>query len=107
VVALPIPGLRQVVDDTTVALRLLVDRRDQLGGARTEFVSRLHHLLLELVPGGAKKFLSALQARALLTTVRPPDVIGQTRRSLACKLIHELVTIGTTPSRPNTVMMTR
>ena len=65
VVALRTEGLRQVVtDDTTVALRLLVDRRDQLGRARTELVSRLHHLLLELVPGGAKKDLSAQQARA-------------------------------------------
>jgi transposase len=52
---------------TTVALRLLVDRRDQLGRARTEIVSRLHHLLLELVPGGAKKFLSAQQARRCST----------------------------------------
>jgi transposase len=94
VVALRTPGLRQVViDDTTVALRLLVDRRDQLGRARTEVVSRLHHLLLELVPGGAKKFLSAQQARALLNTVRPRDVVGKTRRWLASELIHELVTI--------------
>jgi transposase len=94
VVALRTPGLRQViVDDTTVALRLLVDRRDQLGRARTEVVSRLHHLLLELVPGGAKQFLSAQQARALLGTVRPRDVVGKTRRWLACELIHELVTI--------------
>jgi hypothetical protein len=37
VVDLRTPGLQQVVvDDTTVALRLLVDRRDQLGHARTE-----------------------------------------------------------------------
>jgi hypothetical protein len=63
VVALRTPGWRRVVvDDTTVALRLLVDRRDQLGRTRTEIVSRLH-LLLELVPGGAKKDLSAPQAR--------------------------------------------
>jgi transposase len=94
VVALRTPDLRQVViDDTTVALRLLVDRRDQLGRSRTEVVSRLHHLLLELVPGGAKKFLSAQQARALLNTVRPRDVVGKTRRWLASELIHELVTI--------------
>jgi transposase len=94
VVALRTPDLRQVVvDDTTVALRLLVDRRDQLGRARTEVVSRLHHLLLELIPGGAKKFLSAQQARALLNTVRPRDVVGKTRRWLASELIHELVTI--------------
>ena len=60
VAALRTNGLRQVaVDDATVALRLLVDRRDELGRARTESVNRLHQLLLELVPGGAKKFLSA------------------------------------------------
>jgi transposase len=94
VVALRTPALRQVVvDDTTVALRLLADRRDQLGQARTEVVSRLHHLLLELIPGGAKKFLSAQQARTLLNTVRPRDVVGKTRRWLACELLHELVTI--------------
>jgi transposase len=94
VVALRTPGLRQVVvDDTTLALRLLVDRRDQIGHTRTEAVSRLHHLLLELIPGGAKKFLSARQARALLNTVRPRDVVGKTRRWLASELIHELVTI--------------
>jgi transposase len=94
VVALRTDGLRQVViDDTTVALRLLVDRRDQLGRARTETVSRLHHLLLELVPGGAKKFLSAQQARALLNTVRPRDIVGKTRRWLASELIHELTVI--------------
>ncbi len=46
-------GLRQVVaDDITVALRLLVDRRDELGRAGTEVVSRIHVLLLELVAGG-------------------------------------------------------
>jgi transposase len=54
------PGLRAVAaDDATVALRLLVDRRDELGRTRTETVSRIHHLLLELIPGGAKKFLPA------------------------------------------------
>jgi transposase len=54
VVALRTTGLRQVVDDdATVALRLLVDRRDVLGRARTDTVNRLHQLLLELVAGGA------------------------------------------------------
>src|SRR5688572_23583768 len=94
VVALRTDGLRQVVvDDTTVALRLLVDRRELLGRTRTETVSRLHHLLLELVPGGAKKFLSTQQARALLNTVRPRDVVGKTRRWLASELIHELAVL--------------
>jgi transposase len=92
--ALRAKGLRQVsVDDATVALRLLVDRRDRLGQARTETISRLHTLLLELVPGGAKKYLSAPQARALLGTVRPRDIVGRTRRQLAAELITELAGI--------------
>ncbi|MET7403941.1 IS110 family transposase, partial [Dactylosporangium sp. NPDC005572] len=94
VAALRANGLRQVaVDDVTVALRLLVDRRDELGRARTEAVSRLHHLLLELVPGGAKQFLSAPQARALLNSVRPRDIVGRTRRQLASELITEVAVI--------------
>ena len=41
------PGLRQVqIDDATVALRLLVDRRDELGQGPTEIVNRVHQLLL-------------------------------------------------------------
>jgi transposase len=94
VVALRTPGLRAVqVDDTTVALRLLVDRRDELGAARTWTVNRLHGLLLELVPGGAKQFLSATQAKTLLASVRPRDLVGKTRRKLAAELISELDTI--------------
>ena len=41
--ALRAKGLRQVsADDATVALRLLADRRDELGRARTETINRLH-----------------------------------------------------------------
>ena len=73
VAALRAKGLRQVdVDDISVVLRLLIDRRDTLGQARTELLNRIHKLLLELVPGGAKKYLSADQARTILATVRPP-----------------------------------
>jgi transposase len=91
VVGLRTPGLRAVrVDDSTVALRLLADRRDELGAARTVTVNRLHRLLVELIPGGAKTFLSATQARGLLATVRPRDVVGRTRRRLAVELVVEL-----------------
>jgi transposase len=94
VAALRAKGLRPVVvDDAAVALRLLVDRRDRLGVARTETISRLHTLLLELIPGGAKKYLSAQQARALLGTVRPRDIVGRTRRQLASELVIELAAI--------------
>ena len=88
------PGLRVItVDDATVALRLLADRRDELGVARTQTVNRLHRLLLELLPGGAKKFLSAAQAKELLAAVRPRDIAGKTRRRLAAEMITELARI--------------
>lgn len=97
VAALRSKGLRRVaVDDVTVALRLLVDRRDGLGRAHTDLLNRIHKLLLELLPGGAKKYLSAAQARALLTTVRPRDLVGRTRRRLASELITELVQVDKT-----------
>src|SRR3954454_7172726 len=94
VVALRTKGLRAVaVDDVTVALRLLVDRRDDLGAARTLTVNRLHRLLVELVPGGAKKALTARQARALLADVPAGDVVRETRRQLTAELVDELEVI--------------
>jgi transposase len=73
-----------------VVLGLLAGRRDELGRARTQAINRIHRLLLELLPGGAKKFLSAARARALIAAVRPRDVAGKTRRRLAAELITEL-----------------
>jgi transposase len=42
---------------------------------------------------GARKFLSARQARALIATVRPRDLAGKTRRRLAVELAGELEAI--------------
>ena len=53
-------------------------------------IAQLHQLLLELIPGGAKKNLSAAQAKALLTKVRPRDAVGKTRRRVAAELIADL-----------------
>jgi transposase len=72
---------------------MLADRRDELGRARTQVSSRLHRLLLELLPGGAKKYLSARQARTLIATVKPRDLAGKTRRRLAAELAGELEAI--------------
>ena len=84
-------GLRPVVDDEQLTvLRILVDRRRSLGDDHTRMVSQLHQLLLELIPGGAKKDLSAAQAKVLLATVRPRDVAGKTRRRVAAELIADL-----------------
>jgi transposase len=82
-----------VVDADLVVLGMLVDRRDELGRARTQTINRLHRLLLELFPGGAKRFLSAPQARALLATIKPRDIVGKTRRRLAVELVTELEAI--------------
>lgn len=81
------------VDPELVVMGMLIDRRDELGRARTQTVNRLHRLLLELFPGGAKQFLSAAQARALVATVKPRDLVGKTRRRLSVELITELETI--------------
>ena len=90
-VATRMKGLRPVVDDAQLAvLRILADRRRSLGEDHTRMISQLHRLLLELIPGGAKKSLSAAQAKALLARVRPRDTAGKTRRRVAAELISDL-----------------
>lgn len=84
-------GLRPVVTDEQLeVLRLLVDRRRSLGDEHTRKTCQLHQLLLELIPGGAKRDLSAAQAKALLAKVRPRDVVGKTRRRVAAELVADL-----------------
>jgi hypothetical protein len=60
-----------VIDETALALRALVDHRDDLVKARTQTVNRLHRLLIQLIPAGAPQRLSAQTAVELLTTVDP------------------------------------
>ena len=84
-------GLREVVNDQTLeVLRLLADRRRRIGEDHTRMVCQLHQLLLELLPGGAKKDLSAAQARRLLAGVRPKDVAAKTRKRVAWELVVDL-----------------
>ena len=84
-------GLRPGVNDEQLAvLRVLVDRRRSLGEDHTRMIAQLHQLLLELIPGGAKRDLSAVQAKALLAKVRPRDVVRKTRRRVAAELISDL-----------------
>jgi transposase len=81
-------GLRPVVNDEQLALlRILVDRRRSLGEDHTRMVSQLHQLLLELVPGGAKKDLSAAQAKASWPRSDPATSVGKTRRRVAAELV--------------------
>ena len=79
-VATRMSGLRHVADNQQLAvLRILADRRRSLGENHTRMISQLHRLLLELIPGGAKKDLSAAQAKVLLAKVRPRDAAGSTQ----------------------------
>ena len=90
-VALRTRGLRRlVVDEGLAVLRLLADRRDELSRTRAQTLNRLHRLLAELIPGGAPRHLTALQARALLASVRSRDLPGRTRRELAGELVAEV-----------------
>jgi transposase len=52
------------LEDHTVVLRLLSDRRDDLVAGRTRTLSRLHVLLADLQPGGANRELTATRAAA-------------------------------------------
>jgi len=74
-------------------LRILTGRRRSLGEDRSRMVSRLHRLLPGLIPGGARKDLSAALARALLARVRPRDAAGKARRRVAAGLISDLESI--------------
>jgi transposase len=83
-VALRTPRLNELsYDEELVALRLLADRRDELSHLRVQTVNRLQRLLTELIPGGAKRDLSALQAKRLLATVKPRTLTGKTMRRMA------------------------
>ena len=71
------PGLRRVAGDQQLAvLRILANRRRSRGEDHTRMVSQLHQLLLELIPGGAKKDLSAAQAKEPVRRFTPCLVAG-------------------------------
>ena len=91
-VALHTPRLRELTyDEELIALRLLTDRRDELSHRRVQTVNRLQRLLTELIPGGAKRDLSALQAKRLLATAKPRTLVGKTMRRMAVEEITDLV----------------
>jgi hypothetical protein len=82
--ALDANGLQAVaLDDTTVTLRLLSDRRQELVALRTQAICRLHRLLAELTPGGVRRELTATKAAAVLARLRPRDEPGRIPRQLA------------------------
>jgi transposase len=80
-------------DPELEALRMLVDRREELARHRTRTANRLQRLLGELTPGQAKKDITTGQAKQILAGVRPRDLAGKTRRRLAAEQLAELVAV--------------
>jgi transposase len=94
VVAVRTPGLRILkVDGELEALRMLTDRREALTRRRVQTVNRLQALLAELLPGQAKRDITALQAKKMLASVRPREIAGKTRRRIAAEELSELTAI--------------
>lgn len=73
-----------------MALRAIVEHRDDLVKVRTQTVNRLHVVLTRLVPAGAGPHLSADHATELLHGVRPRDSASKTLRALAIDLVSEV-----------------
>jgi transposase len=80
-------------DPELEALRMLVDRREELARQRTQTANRLQRLLGELTPGKAKKDITTGQAKTILAGVRPRDLVGKTRRRLAAEQLSDLITV--------------
>jgi hypothetical protein len=84
-------GVQRVqLDDATVSLRLLCDRREELVALRTQAVCRLHRLLVELTPGGVRRELSTSSAAAVLVRLRPKDAVCRIRRQLAVGHVSDI-----------------
>lgn len=94
VVAVRTPQLRVLkIDGELEALRMLTERREALTRRRVQTVCRLQALLAELLPGQRKQDITALQAKAMLASVRPRDIAGKTRRRLAAEELAELIAV--------------
>lgn len=94
VVAVRTPTLRVLrVDAELEAMRMLTDRREALTRRRVQTVCRLQALLAELLPGQAKRDITALQAKQMLASVRPRDIAGKTRRRIAAEELAELIAV--------------
>jgi transposase len=77
-------------DDVVEILGMLTGRRHELTHERISTVNRLHEVLCQLIPGGAKRNLTGPKARTLLSTVRPRAAVGKARKQLAHDYVDEL-----------------
>jgi hypothetical protein len=85
--------LRVLAHDSELeALRMLTDRRDELVRQRVQSVNRPQRLLSELVPGKAKKDITAFQAEAILAVEQLTDLFTIDKKIKAStKQLKEMV----------------
>ncbi len=77
-------------DGANTALKLVVDRREQLVATRVQAVGRLHRLIRELIPGGAKRELTAEKAFVLVSDLEPSDEAGEMRVEMSLEYIDDI-----------------
>ena len=91
VTALRTRDLRRVQSvGNSEVLRLLSKRNADIGRQRSRVVSRLHALLVELVPGGIAREINVSAAEAFLANITPSAVVEQIRYDLARELIDDI-----------------
>lgn len=81
---------RVQLEDQTTILRLLTERRDDLVAEHTRGMNRLHVLLRDLHPGGAKVRLTSSEASALLSKIRPVSSVDHQRKQIARQVLRDL-----------------
>jgi hypothetical protein len=100
------PEPRSVHADPPAPPQALVAYKDRASPRQTS--NRLHRLLLDLVPGGARRNLSAKRAAVLLAAVTPAGAPAPTRWQLAAALVadarHLEPRIATVDARSNTTL---
>jgi integrase len=84
-------GLRAVrAEDHTAVIRLLIGRFDDVTSGRTRAACRLHAVLRDLIPGGARRRLAADQAAKVMRRIRPEGPVATERKRLAADLLVDV-----------------
>ncbi|MDQ3708517.1 MAG: transposase [Actinomycetota bacterium] len=78
------------MDNNTVVIGLLLDRRWRLVSQRQRTICQLHVLLGELVPAGAARHLTSKKAAALLRSIAPGDTVELERKLVARELLDDV-----------------
>jgi transposase len=80
-------------EESSEAMRLLSERREDLVAERTRALNRLHALLRDLLPGGVARTLSADRAGRILRGIRPKGDSARLRRRLASEVLRDVRTL--------------